>query len=115
MKVIYLLAVVMFVAACSQNIEPVSHGERVENAPEVDAAANPRPLAAPEGAAGEVEVPLFVKAYFMHNFVEALYSVPTNKHPNPNWSSPLKDPVNNRVWCTDCHTDPSIDFGKIPK
>jgi hypothetical protein len=116
MKAIYLLFVGFVVlAACSQNIENVSNGERIENAPTVDAAANPRPLAIPEGAAGEAEVPPFVKAYFMHMFVEALYSVPGNNNPNPNWSSPLKDPVNNRVWCTDCHTDPSLDFGKIPK
>ena len=33
----------------------------------------------------------------MHMWVEALYSTPGNKHPNPNWQSPLKDPENGRV------------------
>jgi hypothetical protein len=60
-------------------------------------------------------VPPFVKAYFMHMWVEALYSTPQNKHPNPSWQSPLKDPVDGRVWCTDCHVSGQIDFSKIPK
>jgi hypothetical protein len=60
------------------------------------------------------KVPPFVKVYFMHQFVEALYSVPKNSQPNPNWKSPLKDPVNGRVWCTDCHGD-QFDFTKMPK
>lgn len=110
------LLVLVLLCSCSQNIETVSNGGSLENAP-APVAADERPLAVPEGAAaaGEVEVPPFVKAYFMHQFVEALYGVPGNRNPNPNWSSPLKDPVNNRVWCTDCHTDPSIDFSRIPK
>ena len=118
MRAKYLLLIALLILpACSQNIERVSDGGRIEDAPKLDAAANARPLAAPAGAAaaGEVEVPPFVKAYFMHMFVEALYSVPGNRNPNPKWSSPLTDPQNGRVWCTDCHTDPSIDFGKIPK
>ena len=48
-------------------------------------------------------------------WVEALYSVPQNKHPNPKWQSPLQDPVNGRVWCTDCHVSGQVDFAKIPK
>ena len=117
MKAIYFLLMTLLVlAACSQNVETVSNGGTLENAP-APAATGDRPLAVPEGAAaaGEAEVPPFVKAYFMHMFVEALYSVPGNNNPNPNWASPLKDPVNGRVWCTDCHTDPSLDFSKIPK
>ena len=112
MKAIYFLLITLLVlAACSQNVETVSNGGTLENAP-APAATGDRPLAVPEGAAaaGEAEVPPFVKAYFMHMFVEALYSVPGNNNPNPNWASPLKDPVNGRVWCTDCHTDPSLDF-----
>jgi hypothetical protein len=61
------------------------------------------------------EVPPFVKAYFMHMFVEALYGTPGNKNPNPNWQSPLKDPVNSRVWCTDCHKSGQVDFERIKK
>ena len=64
-----------------------------------------------------MQVPPFVKAFFMHTWVEALYGpgLPPNKNPNPNWQSPLKDPVNGRVWCTDCHVNTDIDFSKIPK
>jgi hypothetical protein len=118
MKLSYLLlAGLLILPACSQNVESVSNGGTIESDPKPDASANLHPLGQPEegAAAGELEVPPFVKAYFMHNFVEALYSVPANKNPNPQWASPLKDPSNARVWCTDCHTDPSIDFSRIPK
>jgi hypothetical protein len=96
-------------------MEEVDSGETLENsplpvreAPVVDSA-----VASPES--GEMEVPPFVKAFFMHTWVEALYSVPQNRNPNPNWESPLKDPVNGRVWCTDCHVSGQVDFEKIPK
>ena len=113
---LYLLVTLLLATACSQNVETVSNGGKLEDAPAATT-ANENPLAAPEGAAarGEAEVPPFVKAYFMHMFVEALYSTPGNNNPNPNWASPLKDPANARVWCTDCHTDPSLDFSRIPK
>jgi hypothetical protein len=61
------------------------------------------------------EVLPFVKAYFMHTWVEALYSFPGNNNPNPNWQSPLIDPVGNRVWCTDCHVSGQVNFENIPK
>jgi hypothetical protein len=67
----------LMLTACGQNVESVSNGGRLEDAaPPV--AATERPLAVPEGAAGrgEAEIPPFVKAYFMHMFVEALYSTP---------------------------------------
>jgi hypothetical protein len=62
----------------------------------------------------EGKIPPFLKVFFMHQFVEALYSVPKNKHPNPKWESPLKDPANGRVWCTDCHGD-KFNFANMPK
>jgi len=105
---------VLLLAGCSQNVEVVNSGERLEDSPKPVADPNAAPLAR-EGAAGKSEIPPFVKAYFMHMWVEALYGTPQNKHPNPNWQSPLKDPVNGRVWCTDCHTSGQIDFSKIPK
>ena len=101
-------------ASCSQNMEVVRSGERLEDSPKPVADPNAAPLAGPD-AGGQPQIPPFVKAYFMHMWVEALYSTPGNKHPNPNWESPLKDPVNGRVWCTDCHTSGQIDFEKIPK
>src|SRR5262245_55280001 len=114
MKFRLLLFLTLLVAGCSQNIDVVNSGERLEDSKPVS-----DPNAAPlhrEGAAEEPKVPPFVKAYFMHTWVEALYNKPTqNKHPNPNWQSPLKDPVNGRVWCTDCHTSGQVDFAKIPK
>ena len=73
-----------------------------------------QPAVASEGE-DELEVPPFVKAYFMHTWVEALYSPPANRNPNPSWESPLVDPVDGRVWCTDCHTSGQVNFANIPK
>jgi hypothetical protein len=121
MKFRFLLFIssALLIAGCSQNIEVAGAGERLENSPKPVADANAAPLArpgdAPAGAADKTKVPPFVKAYFMHMWVEALYSVPQNKHPNPKWESPLKDSANGRVWCTDCHVSQQIDFSKIPK
>jgi hypothetical protein len=118
MKLSFLFLTLFVLAGCSQNIEIVNNGERLESSskPKVDADA--APLARP-GEAGQAaaksDVPPFVKAYFMHMWVEALYSPPQNKHPNTNWQSPLKDPANGRVWCTDCHMSQDVDFSKIPK
>jgi hypothetical protein len=115
MKFRLALILTLFLAGCSQNIEVVNSGERLEDSPKPAADPNAAPLARAGGAEEEPKVPPFVKAYFMHMWVEALYSTPGNKHPNPNWQSPLKDPVNGRVWCTDCHTSGQVDFEKIPK
>ena len=119
MKTRILLFIVCFllllVGGCSQNIEVVNSGERLEDSPKPAVDPNAAPLARAEGAAEMTKIPPFVKAYFMHMWVEALYSVPGNKHPNPNWQSPLKDSVNGRAWCTDCHKSQDIDFGKIQK
>jgi len=116
MKLLYVFLLALLLAGCSQNIEVVGSGERLEDSPKptVDEKAA-APLARPGTADEEPKIPPFVKAYFMHMWVEALYSTPQNKHPNPNWQSPLKDPVNGRVWCTDCHTSGRVDFSKIPK
>ena len=102
--------------ACSQNMEPVRDGLRLDDLP---------PRAAPRaggsaveetaGEDGEIEIPPFVKAFFMHTWVEALYSIPANQNPNPNWSSPLIDAVDGRVWCTDCHISGQVNFANIPK
>jgi hypothetical protein len=107
-----LVLPLILVAACNQNIESVSSGERLEDAPPVAPASS-----APFGPAadGEPEVPPFVKAFFMHTWVEALYSVPANQSPNPEWVSPLLDPTDGRVVCTDCHVSGQVDFSRIPK
>ena len=86
----------LFLASCNQNMEVVRSGEKLTDSPKPVANSNPRPLAMP-GDAGEPKIPPFVKAYFMHQFVEALYSKPKNFNPNPNWASPLKDPENGWV------------------
>ena len=113
MKFRFVLFLTLLLAGCSQNVEMVNSGERLEDSPK-PAADSSTPLAR-AGSTDEPKIPPFVKAYFMHMWVEALYSTPQNKHPNPNWQSPLKDPENGRVWCTDCHTSGQIDFSKIPK
>ena len=117
MRIWIAFVVMVLLVACDQNVDRVNTGERLEDAPPVEAvqpsAGGAAPLERPAGM--ESEVPPFVKAYFMHMFVEALYSTPQNKMPNPNWTSPLKDPVNGRVWCTDCHVSGQVNFANIPK
>jgi len=116
MKFRFLLLISLLLAGCSQNMEVVSSGERLSDSPKPQVDANAAPLSrAADAAADQPKIPPFVKAYFMHMWVEALYSTPQNKHPNPSWQSPLKDPTNDRVWCTDCHMSKDVDFSKIPK
>jgi hypothetical protein len=109
-----LIVAALLLSGCNQNMEVVNSGETLENSPKPAADPNARPLA---GAADEeeIQVPPFVKAFFMHTWVESLYMPPPNKNPNPSWESPLIDPVNGRVWCTDCHINTDIDFSRIPK
>ena len=121
-KVFVVLFLLLLLAGCDQNVERVSGGERLEDAPPIKVDPDARPLATPaapqltgDAIPGmEGKIPPFVKVFFMHQFVEALYSVPKNKHPNPKWESPLKDPDNGRVWCTDCHGD-KFNFAAMPK
>jgi hypothetical protein len=108
-------------AACNQHADDVSNGTTLENAPKPSAADNPKPFAdAPEDGGGaprgmrDIEK-TFAKAFFMHTFVEALYSIPKNKAPNPNWTSPLADPEKGRVWCTDCHDPNKADVSRVPR
>ena len=86
---IFVGLTVILLAGCSQNIEVVRSGERLEDSPKPVVDPNAAPLARAD-ASGQPQIPPFVKAYFMHMWVEALYSTPGNKHPNPNWQSPLK-------------------------
>jgi hypothetical protein len=121
-QILFLLSLLLLLAGCDQNVARVSTGERLEDAPPISVDPAARPLATP--AAPELtgdaipgmegKIPPFLKVFFMHQFVEALYSVPKNKHPNPKWESPLKDPANGRVWCTDCHGD-QFNFANMPK
>src|SRR2546422_8099358 len=91
-SLIWIGTLAVLLAGCSQNMEVVNSGERLEDSPKPVADTNATPLARPS-AEEKSQVPPFVKAYFMHMWVEALYSTPQNKHPNPSWQSPLKDPV----------------------
>ncbi len=116
------VAACLAIGACSQNIETIFDGERLEDSVALaPAGGNPLRFSPEEAALAaaasdeEPEVPPFVKAFFMHTWVEALYSVPANNNPNPDWTSPLLDPVNNRVWCTDCHVSGQVNFENIPK
>jgi hypothetical protein len=120
-RTVFGVVVLTVLAACDQNSTRVATGDRIEDAPPIAIDPEAKPLAGavqpPSG--GEIpgmegRVPPFLKVFFMHQFVEALYSTPQNKQPNPQWQSPLKDPVNGRVWCTDCHGD-NFDFSKMPK
>ena len=115
MKFLFFLLFALLLAGCSQNMEVVNSGERLEDSPQPNVDSNAAPLARSQASADVKDIPPFVKAYFMHTWVEALYGPPQNKHPNPSWQSPLKDPENERVWCTDCHMSKDIDFSKIPK
>jgi hypothetical protein len=118
-KFAFLVILAALPAGCSQNMEVANTGERLEDSPKPTVDPNAAPLARPDAPKAveeeEREVPPFVKAFFMHTWVEALYSTPKNKNPNPKWQSPLKDPVDGRVWCTDCHISGQVDFSRIPK
>jgi len=116
MRRLFFLTVFAFLTSCNQNVEVVNSDERLEDLPPVRPSVG-EPFGSLGGSVGrpEAEVPPFVKAFFMHTWVEALYGPPANRNPNPNWSSPLVDPVNGRVWCTDCHISGSVDFSQIPK
>lgn len=113
-RLLFILPIALLAGSCNQNMEVVRNGEMYSESAKPVAAANSKPLAAAVKQ-GAVEVPPFVKAYFMQHFVAALYSTPQNFNPNPKWASPLKDPENNRVWCTDCHKDAQISFANMPK
>jgi hypothetical protein len=115
MKLRFVFILLFLLAGCSQNVDFDNSGERLSDSPKPAVDPTAAPLAHAGGESDEPKIPPFVKAYFMHTWVEALYSTPANKNPNPSWQSPLKDPVNGRVWCTDCHTSGQIDFSKIPK
>ena len=115
MKRLFLLPLLVAFASCNQNMEAVSTGERLEDAPPIEASPGPSAGSAPFAGIEGDGAPPFVKAFFMHTWVEALYSTPANRNPNPDWSSPLLDPVDGRVWCTDCHVSGQVDFGRIPK
>src|SRR5687767_662332 len=104
----------LVIGGCNQNMEVSNTGETLDSSPRPVAEPSERPLVT-TGGPEEIEVPPFVKAYFMHTWVESLYSPPPNKNPNPNWESPLLDAVNGRVWCTDCHVSGQVDFTRIPK
>jgi hypothetical protein len=105
---VLFLSLAILLAGCDQNATRVGGNERLEDAPPIKVDPNDRPLAGvapplsdeamPPGMEGRI--PPFHKVFFMHQFIEALYSVPKNKMPNPNWQSPLKDTENGRVWCT---------------
>jgi hypothetical protein len=119
--IVLLMLLTALATGCDQNVTRVGGGERWEDAPPIKVDPEARPLAGGASPLGgeqipgmEGKIPPFVKVFFMHQFVEALYSVPKNKHPNPKWESPLKDPVNGRVWCTDCHGD-QFNFANMPK
>ena len=119
--ILMVMLVSLLFAGCDQNVTRVGGGERWEDAPPIKVdpgarplAGGPAPLSGEEIPGMEGKVPPFVKVFFMHQFVEALYSVPKNKQPNPKWESPLKDPVNGRVWCTDCHGN-EFNFANMPK
>ena len=95
-------------------MEVVRGGERLTDSPKpAPKAGADKPFAA--AVRGESKVPPFVKAYFMQRFVRALYSTPQNFNPNPKWASPLKDPENGRVWCTDCHKGAQLNFANLPQ
>ena len=114
-KVVVLSLVFMTLSSCNQNMEVVRNGERLTDSPKpAPRPGDSKPLAAAVRG-GEMKVPPFVKAYFMQQFVAALYSTPKNFNPNPNWSSPLQDPENGRVWCTDCHKGSQLNFANLPK
>ena len=77
MKFRFVLFLTLLLAGCSQNVEMVNSGERLEDSPKPAAESSAAPLAR-AGSTDEPKIPPFVKAYFMHMWVEALYSTPQN-------------------------------------
>jgi hypothetical protein len=124
MRTIVMMFSLLLLLGCNQNAESVRTGETLENGPRPAADASARTLSgagaanAPRGPmqGGEGGRPdpqaMLNKAYFMQHFVAALASLPTNKNPNPKWSSPLKDAQGGKVKCGDCHT--TTDMSGLP-
>jgi hypothetical protein len=113
-KLIVFSLLFLTLSSCNQNMDVVRNGEGLNDSPKpAPRPADSKPLAA--AVRGEMKVPPFVKAYFMQQFVAALYSTPKNFNPNPNWSSPLTDPEGNRVRCSDCHKGAQLNFANLPK
>lgn len=112
-RLVLLMVLAVGLGSCNQNMDP-GNGEPFSESPKpTPKAGNEKPLASAVGG-GDIQVPPFVKAYFMQHFVAALYSKPQNFNPNPKWSSPLKDPEKGRVWCTDCHKGSQLNFANMP-
>jgi hypothetical protein len=115
-KVTGVAVLSLFLIGCDQNVQRVNSDERLEDAapvaPAIPSAGGPMADGGDRMSGNPERMPIY-KVFFMHQFVEALYSVPKNSEPNPKWTSPLKDPVNDRVWCTDCHSS-EFDFAKMP-
>src|SRR5437016_14137046 len=95
-SLIWIGTLAVLLASCSQHMEVVNSGERLEDSPKPAADTNATPLAR-RSAEEKSDLPPFVKAYLMHMWVEALYSTPQNNHPNPSWQPPLQDPVDGPV------------------
>jgi hypothetical protein len=116
-----LILSLLLLFGCNQNSENTSTGETLENGPKPTVDANARPLAdavsaqgAQSGGSGRPDPQMMLnKAYFMQHFVAALTSIPSNKNPNPKWSSPLADSQNGKVKCGDCHT--KADMSGLPQ
>jgi hypothetical protein len=123
LKTVIAIATLALLCGCNQNIELVSNGETLDSAAKPVVDPNARPLASADGRGapaggrrGGMPNPeeMMGKAYLMHNFVEALYSAPKNGNPNPKWESPLKNPGNGRVRCSDCHISSTMNFDNFP-
>jgi hypothetical protein len=118
-RTILLIVCLAALGGCNQNATDIRKGETLGESP-TPVANNSKPLAEAEGDSGggaprgmrDIEKTM-AKAFFMHRFVEALYSVPKNPNPNPKWTSPLKDPEKGRVWCTDCHDPKKADMSRL--
>jgi len=122
MRTIVLFGSLILLFGCSQNVENVGSGETLDSAPKPVADSNSRLSSSAAGSApfmgggngGPPDPQMMLnKAYFMQHFVAALTSLPSNKNPNPKWSSPLKDPSGGKVKCGDCHT--KADMSGLPQ
>ena len=111
-----VIPLALILSSCNQNMETVRNGEALSASPKTGCQHQCASARHSHGGDAMPDVPPFVKAYFMHQFVEALYSTPQNFNPNPKWAThAVRSRKRTGVDCTDCHVNTQNRFREDPQ